>query len=165
MNARRILLALCMVVVSVAMSAQKSFDVNLWEGKMPGKSGDATDVPVLKVFLPAAKKATGRAVVICPGGGYEHLCMDYEGTEWAPFLNDMGIAAIVLKYRMPHGNPSVPRRPYAWCAATPTPGTSTPPMWALWASLLAAISPPPLPFMPKPTPVPTFRCCSIQSSP
>lgn len=108
MNARRILLALCMVVVSVAMSAQKSFDVNLWEGKMPGKSGDATDVPVLKVFLPAAKKATGRAVVICPGGGYEHLCMDYEGTEWAPFFNDMGIAAIVLKYRMPHGNPSVP---------------------------------------------------------
>ena len=108
MNARRIVLALCMVVVSVAMSAQKSFDVNLWEGKMPGKSGDATDVPVLKVFLPAAKKATGRAVVICPGGGYEHLCMDYEGTEWAPFLNDMGIAAIVLKYRMPHGNPSVP---------------------------------------------------------
>ena len=108
MNARRILLALCMVVVSVAMSAQKSFDVNLWEGKMPGKSGDAIDVPVLKVFLPAAKKATGRAVVICPGGGYEHLCMDYEGTEWAPFFNDMGIAAIVLKYRMPHGNPSVP---------------------------------------------------------
>ncbi|MFR5270653.1 MAG: hypothetical protein ACLTGI_08850 [Hoylesella buccalis] len=43
----------------------------------------------------------GAAVVICPGGGYAHLAWENEGTNWASFFNDMGIAAIVLKYRMP----------------------------------------------------------------
>ena len=108
MKASRIVLTLALVLISMAAAAQKSFDMKLWNGAMPDDNGDDKDTPMLKVFLPAADKATGRAVVICPGGGYEHLCMDYEGTEWAPFFNDMGIAAIVLKYRMPHGVTSVP---------------------------------------------------------
>lgn len=108
MKASRIVLTLALVLISMAAAAQKSFDMKLWNGAMPDDNGDDKDIPMLKVFLPAADKATGRAVVICPGGGYEHLCMDYEGTEWAPFFNDMGIAAIVLKYRMPHGVTSVP---------------------------------------------------------
>jgi acetyl esterase/lipase len=53
-------------------------------------------------------KATGRAIVCCPGGGYTHLAMQHEGFEWAPFFNEQGIALIVLKYRMPHGNYTVP---------------------------------------------------------
>ena len=108
MKASRIVLTLALVLISMAAAAQKSFDMKLWNSAMPDDNGDDKDIPMLKVFLPAADKATGRAVVICPGGGYEHLCMDYEGTEWAPFFNDMGIAAIVLKYRMPHGVTSVP---------------------------------------------------------
>ncbi len=60
------------------------------------------------VFLPDAKKATGRAIVCCPGGGYQHLAMQHEGIEWAPFFNGQGIALIVLKYRMPHGHYTVP---------------------------------------------------------
>ena len=108
MKTSRIMLTLALVLISMAAAAQKSFDMKLWNGAMPDDNGDDKDTPMLKVFLPAANKATGRAVVICPGGGYEHLCMDYEGTEWAPFFNDMGIAAIVLKYRMPHGVTSVP---------------------------------------------------------
>ena len=108
MKASRIVLTLALVLISMAAAAQKSFDMKLWNSAMPDDNGDDKDTPMLKVFLPAADKATGRAVVICPGGGYEHLCMDYEGTEWAPFFNDMGIAAIVLKYRMPHGVTSVP---------------------------------------------------------
>lgn len=47
-------------------------------------------------------------MVICPGGGYQHLAMNHEGYDWAPFFNNMGIAAIVLKYRMPHGEKDVP---------------------------------------------------------
>lgn len=47
-------------------------------------------------------------MVICPGGGYQHLAMDHEGYDWAPFFNNMGIAAIVLKYRMPNGDKEVP---------------------------------------------------------
>ncbi len=57
--------------------------------------------PDLTIFLPAGKKATGAAVVICPGGGYINLAMGYEGTEVAERLNESGIAAFVLKYRMP----------------------------------------------------------------
>ena len=108
MDMKRLLLAVCLAAVSAAGMAQKSFNLKLWEGKMPGKGGAADDVPELKVFLPAEKKATGRAVVICPGGAYHSLAMEHEGTDWAPFFNDMGIAVAVLKYRMPHGNADLP---------------------------------------------------------
>ncbi|MDD5862939.1 MAG: alpha/beta hydrolase [Prevotella sp.] len=60
----------------------------------------------LLVFLP--DHPTGRAVVDLPGGGYEHLAMQHEGTDWAPFFNDRGIALIVLKYRMPNGDRWLP---------------------------------------------------------
>lgn len=62
----------------------------------------------LQVFLPAPEQATGRAVVACPGGGYSHLAMQHEGTDWAPFFNKKGIAYVVLKYRMPQGNGDIP---------------------------------------------------------
>ncbi|MDR0892503.1 MAG: GDSL-type esterase/lipase family protein [Mediterranea sp.] len=64
--------------------------------------------PAVRVFLPPAQLATGRAVVACPGGGYQHLAMDHEGYDWAPYFNSQGIALIVLKYRMPHGNRTFP---------------------------------------------------------
>ena len=64
--------------------------------------------PELQVFLPPANKRTGTAVVICPGGGYNILAWNLEGTEIAQWLNEQGVAAIVLKYRVPTGklNPS-----------------------------------------------------------
>ena len=62
----------------------------------------------LSVFLPAADKANGMAILCCPGGGYAHVCMDYEGTDWAPYYNEMGIAYAVLKYRMPKGDRTIP---------------------------------------------------------
>ena len=62
----------------------------------------------LSVFLPEAEKATGRAIVCCPGGGYGHVCMDYEGVDLAPYFNEMGIAYAVLKYRMPKGDRTIP---------------------------------------------------------
>ena len=57
--------------------------------------------PQLFVFLPPAGKENGAAVLICPGGGYQGLVMTYEGSGIAKWLNDNGIAAIVLKYRIP----------------------------------------------------------------
>lgn len=58
--------------------------------------------PTIEVFLPAKKGATGRAVVICPGGGYTGLSYDSEGTDIAKWLNSQGIAAFVLKSRLPN---------------------------------------------------------------
>lgn len=90
------------------INAQKSFEIDLWSGRPSVKGGNMADTAKVKVFLPKKEEATGRAVVICPGGGYSHLAMNHEGYDWAPFFNNMGIAAIVLKYRMPGGDPRVP---------------------------------------------------------
>ena len=57
--------------------------------------------PTLTVFRPAKEKDTGAAVVICPGGGYNILAWDLEGTEIAEWLNSVGVTAAVLKYRVP----------------------------------------------------------------
>lgn len=64
--------------------------------------------PVMQVYLPDADKATGRAVVALPGGGYSHLALKHEGHDWAPFFNEQGIAYAVVTYNMPNGNPSLP---------------------------------------------------------
>lgn len=57
--------------------------------------------PTLTVFLPPKEKASGTAVIVCPGGGYTHLAMGHEGFEVAKKLNETGVAAFVLKYRLP----------------------------------------------------------------
>lgn len=74
----------------------------LWPDGAPGAlaSGDA-DQPSLTLYpltTTAARVPTG--VVVCPGGGYSHLAMDYEGTQIAAWLNSRGISAFVLKYRL-----------------------------------------------------------------
>lgn len=62
-------------------------------------------IPDMAVYLPSKRFATGQAVVICPGGGYWMVAYDLEGTDIARFFNSIGVAAIVLKYRMPtNGN-------------------------------------------------------------
>ena len=55
-----------------------------------------------------ADRATGQAVVICPGGGYAAVCFDHEGIQVARWLNERGITAVVLRYRMPNGHPDIP---------------------------------------------------------
>ena len=56
--------------------------------------------PTLTVFLPDSSRASGTGVVICPGGGYRVLAFDKEGTRVARWLNSIGVAAFVLKYRL-----------------------------------------------------------------
>ncbi|WP_394333809.1 alpha/beta hydrolase, partial [Spirosoma endophyticum] len=56
--------------------------------------------PSITVFLPPKDKATGAAVVICPGGGHRELVFKAEGRQPAQYLNSLGVAAFVLKYRL-----------------------------------------------------------------
>jgi acetyl esterase/lipase len=83
--------------------------VNETEKRDTGATIHVTNVqqPDIAVFLPAKRNATGQAVIICPGGGYRTLSYDWEGTEVAKLFNAKGIAAIVLKYRLPNSKSNV----------------------------------------------------------
>ena len=105
---KKTMLLTLMMVAAIMASAQKPIEMNLWSDGPKTSNGDAQDVAKVTIYLPNEKKATGRAVVVCPGGGYQHLAMQHEGTDWAPFFSGQGIALIVLKYRMPHGHYKVP---------------------------------------------------------
>lgn len=96
--------------------------VPLWEKGAPGfesrkdEPEQAKDYwvknihhPSLTVFLPPREKATGAAVVVVPGGGHRELVFDAEGRDAARFLNGIGVAAFVLKYRLARE----PNSPYA----------------------------------------------------
>ena len=108
MKSLKSLLSLLLLGVSAVAYSQKGTTMDLWPKGAPNSNGDNKEKAELTVYLPDEKKATGRAVVCCPGGGYSHLAMDHEGHQWATFFNNQGIALIVLKYRMPHGNRLVP---------------------------------------------------------
>ena len=81
---------------------------DLWPGKAPIGDGtfEAANAKIT-VYLPAADRATGAAVVVCPGGGYMRHVLDREGPRIARWLADQGIAGIVLEYRLPKGRPFV----------------------------------------------------------
>ena len=101
-------LLMMFALLAMTMMAQAQERIDLWPQGAPHVSSNVKDTAFVKVFLAPAEKATGRAVVICPGGGYTHLAMDHEGYDWAPVLNHWGISVMVLKYRMPHGVKEIP---------------------------------------------------------
>ena len=105
---KKLLTTMLLMTLFAVAFAQNGKKMDLWPNGAPNSNGDDNDKAELTVYLPDAKKATGRAVVCCPGGGYSHLAMDHEGHQWATFFNNQGIALIVLKYRMPHGNYKIP---------------------------------------------------------
>ena len=92
-----LLLAMCTMSVAAQSTDKKLVIIN---------SSDS--LSEMTVYLPSAKKATGRAIVDCPGGGYTHLAIDHEGHQWAEYFNSRGIAFVVLKYRMPNGDRNIP---------------------------------------------------------
>src|SRR5258708_21891646 len=108
---------LCFTAMSVAWAANP--EIPLWPNGAPGSEGQAakevvealnashgytkvTKVPhpSVTVFLPPSDKATGAAVIIAPGGGHQFLNFDQEGTNVATYLNSIGVAGFVLKYRL-----------------------------------------------------------------
>jgi acetyl esterase/lipase len=110
--------ALILVVAVAAPAAEQGQEIKLWPdraamasqevskpsvnpkyGSLPGNF-TVTHDPSIYVFLPPKERATGAAVVIAPGGGHRQLVMEKEGWEFVDWLNDLGIAAFVLKYRL-----------------------------------------------------------------
>jgi acetyl esterase/lipase len=118
---KSLFIALFSLMVFSGTSAQNGI-LPLWEGDPPNyqETGeitvwDTSDIvrisnvqkPDIAIFLPSKKNATGEAVVICPGGGYRILAYDWEGSDIARWLNSKGVAAFVLKYRLPHSESNI----------------------------------------------------------
>ena len=105
-------------VLPGVLSSSEPKTLPLWPGAAPGSEswnyeewervGPQDEVrrihnvtrPTLTIYLPDASIATGTAVVVCPGGGFRYLAFNLEGTDVAEWLNSLGVAAVVLKYRV-----------------------------------------------------------------
>src|SRR5580692_9154812 len=115
---RRIAFCVSLLISSMAPAADHP-EIRLWANGAPGSEGKTakevdepptkdhgyfkvTSVhnPSITVYLPPAATATGAAMVIGPGGGHQFLNFDQEGTYVAEYLNSIGVAAFVLKYRL-----------------------------------------------------------------
>lgn len=102
------------LLISLSSFCQDStFVIPLWQNGAPGFENRKNipeeakewwvkyvNNPSLTVFLPAKEKANGTAVIICPGGGHRALVYNAEGVDAAKYLNNLGITAFVLKYRL-----------------------------------------------------------------
>jgi len=95
-------LLICFISVLPNAIAIEVFEsVYLWPEGAPGAVGEAEqDKPRLTLHPAPKKTATGAAVIVNPGGGYRALAADHEGLQVARFLNDHGISAFVLRYRL-----------------------------------------------------------------
>jgi acetyl esterase/lipase len=113
------------VSLLLAMVAHAANPILLWPKGAPGETGtiaaecDTTkpdgrmvagkrvirlgnvSQPTITVYAPPADKNTGAAVLVCPGGGYNILAFDLEGTEVCEWLNSIGVTGVLLKYRVP----------------------------------------------------------------
>ncbi len=115
------------VTFDSSKAAEPASVIVVWPGKPPGETADigpevtqpnkageepptirVTNVsqPTLSVFLPPKEKRNGTSVIICPGGGFNILAWNKEGTEVAEWFNSIGVTAFALKYRCPTGNRS-----------------------------------------------------------
>lgn len=110
-------LALNIIILKTATAQSKLMEQALYPGTIPNyietvneeQTADTDGIvrvskiskPTLTVFLPEKTKANGTAVVICPGGGYGINAIKHEGYDVARQFNEMGVAAFVLKYRIP----------------------------------------------------------------
>lgn len=118
---KKLILLLAIILVALPGITQNKI-LPLWEGDPPNyletnevTIWDTSDIvrvrlvqkPDIAIYLPSKKNATGEAVVICPGGGYHILAYDWEGSDIARWFNSHGIAAFVLKYRLPISNSNV----------------------------------------------------------
>jgi acetyl esterase/lipase len=113
-------IAVFLIMCSLTSYSQKKEMINLWPGKVPGELKekqppvidtsnkdkivrfDEVTNPTLEVYLPDPRLRNGSSVIVCPGGGYQILAYDLEGTEIAAWLNKLGYTAFVLQYRIPN---------------------------------------------------------------
>jgi acetyl esterase/lipase len=114
-----------LVLLSAILAARAAEPIPLWPNGAPGEKGDIGEErdmtkptdgnpggkpvirignvskPTITIYSPAPDKDTGAAVVVCPGGGYNILALDLEGTEVCEWLNSVGVTGVLLKYRVP----------------------------------------------------------------
>src|SRR5258708_22364954 len=96
----RLSFVLVLTTCPLSVRAAPGTPIVLWPDGAPGALGkEPTDIPTLTPYLPPREKSTGAAVVVCPGGGYQHLA-DHECGPVAEWLNSVGVTAFVLKYRL-----------------------------------------------------------------
>ncbi len=133
----RVGLAMLMVLAVAGSTTAQEKTLRLWPGTPPGKIGakgaelDTTgengrevagrrvirlgnvSEPMLTVYPAPKETATGTAVVVCPGGGYNILAYDLEGSEVCEWFQSIGVTGILLKYRVPRveGAPKLPLEP------------------------------------------------------
>ncbi len=122
---KRLFLSVSLLLIALPMAASAQEFIPLWEkGKMPNSKGmelkdDIRNERIYQVgspgfyaFFPSRQENKGAAVLICPGGGYEHLAYITSGTQLAKWFNTLGISAFVLNYRLPN-SPDVRQREIA----------------------------------------------------
>lgn len=107
-----------LLLIFVPASGCYSQTVNLWPGIAPGSekwtqtetTAENTPLgkvvfnvvtPTLTLYLPEKSKATGTGIIVAPGGSCVALAIDHEGTSVVRWLQERGIAALLLKYRIP----------------------------------------------------------------
>lgn len=104
MNALTATLTSLLLAATFSLFSQSMNDhpeMLLWPNGAPGALGTAEqDKPSLTYYAAPKEKATGAAVVVCPGGGYGMLAMDHEGKQIAEWFNERGVSAFILKYRL-----------------------------------------------------------------
>jgi acetyl esterase/lipase len=117
--------ALVLIAATTGLAAAPAAPIPLWPKEAPGEKGglgeekDTTGAkgglvagksvirlgnvsqPTLTIYRPTKDKDTGAAVIICPGGGYNILAYDLEGSEICEWLNSIGVTGVLLKYRVP----------------------------------------------------------------
>lgn len=109
------ILTMTLVAFSLSAFAQKKTEILIYdedpltttEAKLAAiRATDYTKDPAITVYTP--KNATGKTIVMCPGGGYTHEATGHEGHDMADWFNSQGITYVVLKYRLPGKDHTVP---------------------------------------------------------
>lgn len=121
---KSVVVTLFFALISITMNVKAQRIVKLWESNPPTENGlvdsekfeDKGDwswitnisSPELHIYQADKSNNSGVGVVICPGGGYAGLAFSHEGVQFAQWLNEQGVTAIILKYRMPNGHKEIP---------------------------------------------------------
>lgn len=113
---KKTMMTMTCIGLATAMGAT---EIPLWDGNMPGSATKQAEnvlpdkrddvirltnvsAPTLTLYPAESSGKPAPLVIICPGGGYQILSMNLEGSEIAEWLNSIGVSAGVLKYRVPH---------------------------------------------------------------
>ena len=115
-----LLLVLC-ALPALAQDYGQDMTIKIWDNTTAPHSNEITAAEtsnnnvivnttetVLYIFKADPKKATGHAMLVCPGGGYSSVCIEWEGYKVAQWLASQGVTCGVLKYRLPNGHREIP---------------------------------------------------------